>query len=314
MRRFKLLALVAAAALVGVLRPLPAAEPTDRAAAEAAIRAAAQRYTEALKSGDAKALAELWAEGGEFVDEFGNATPAKDVVAQEATLRAASAGDAKPGDAPSGDGGRTIKVVDNHIRFIAPDAAIEDGKVEVTMPGSVAPLEGRFTAVWVLQDDQWRLTSLREVRLAAPREGDLTGLDWMVGKWSGKVGPTTFEIIAHWNEKHTYLLRDLTVTHDGKVVLSGQQRIGIDPIDGLVKSWMHDADGGHGEGVWTRHGDTWIVRATGVSPDGKQTTGTNLYKLDGKNRFTWKSTGATSNGEHVPDFSIVLERVEPADK
>jgi hypothetical protein len=254
-------------------------------------------------------LAGLWAEGGEFVDEFGNATPAKEVVAQEATLRAAASG-----DSGSGDGGRTIKVVENHIRFIAPDAAIEDGKVEVTVPGAPAPLEGRFTAIWVLQDDQWRLTSLREVRLAAPRGDGLAGLDWMVGKWSGKVGPTTFDIAAHWNEKHTYLLRDLTVTHDGKVVLSGQQRIGIDPTDGLVKSWMHDADGGHGEGVWTRHGDAWVVQATGVSPDGKRTTGTNLYKFDGKNSFTWKSTGATSNGESVPDFSIVLERTEPAAK
>jgi uncharacterized protein (TIGR02246 family) len=310
MRRRKLLTLVlAVAALACVLRPSPAAEPADRAAAEGAIRAAAKKYTEALKSGDAKALAGLWAEGGEFVDEFGNATPAKEVVAQEATLRAAASG-----DSGSGDGGRTIKVVENHIRFIAPDAAIEDGKVEVTVPGAPAPLEGRFTAIWVLQDDQWRLTSLREVRLAAPRGDGLAGLDWMVGKWSGKVGPTTFDIAAHWNEKHTYLLRDLTVTHDGKVVLSGQQRIGIDPVDGLVKSWMHDADGGHGEGVWTRHGDAWVVQATGVSPDGKRTTGTNLYKFDGKNSFTWKSTGATSNGESVPDFSIVLERTEPAAK
>jgi uncharacterized protein (TIGR02246 family) len=290
--------------LVCASQGLQGAAPADRAAAEAAIRAAAQKYTEAPKAGDAKTLAALWAAGGEFVDEYGNTTPAKDVVEQEAALRAAG----------SPDDGRSIKVVENHIRFIAPDAAIEDGKVEVTVPGAPAPLTGRFTAIWVLEDGNWLLTSLREVRLKAAGGDDLAGLDWMVGKWTGKVGPTTFEITAQWNDKHTYLLRDLTVTHDGKVVLSGQQRIGIDPIDGRLKSWMHDAEGGHGEGVWTRHGDSWVVQATGVSPDGKQTTGTNLYKFDGKNGFTWKSTGATSGGEQVPDFTIALERVESPQK
>lgn len=301
LRKLNLLVLSAVAMLCAG-RIVLAAEPADREQAEAAIRAAAARYTEALKQGDAKALAELWAAGGEFVDEYGNTTPAKDIVEREAALRAAG---------PQ-DGGRTIKVVENNIRFIAPDAAIEDGKVEVTVAGAPAPLVGRFTAIWVLDEGQWRLTSLREVRLASPGSNDLEGLDWMVGKWTGKLGPTSFDISAHWNDKHTYLLRDLTVTHDGKIVLNGEQRIGIDPVDGHIKSWMHDADGGHGEGLWTRHGDTWVVQAKGVSPDGKQTTGTNLYSFDGQKSFTWKSNGATSNGELVPDFTITLERVESA--
>ncbi len=278
-----------------------AVEPDDRAVAEEAIRAAAQQYTEALRQGDAAAMLALWAEGGDVVDEFGNATPAKEVVEREAAARAA---------AGAADPAATVKVVDNSLRFITPDVAIEDGQVEVVRGGVSLPVAGRFTAIWVKQADGWRLASLREVRLATTPTVELEALDWMVGDWKGQAGPATFELSAHWNDKHTYLIRDLLVTHDGKTLLNGQQRIGIDPLDGRIKSWMHDADGGHGEGTWTHHGDSWVVQATGVSPDGRQTTGTNVYQQDGPNRFVWKSTGATADGQPTPDFEIALERVE----
>ena len=274
----------------------------ERTQAEQAIRAAAQQYADALKRGDAPAMLALWADGGDIVDEFGNATPAKDIIESEAAARAA---------ANEADPTATIKVVDNGLRFITPDVAIEDGKVEVTRGGETSsPPTGRFTAIWVKQSDGWRLASVREVRLATTPGGELEALDWMVGDWKGQAGPATFEISAHWNDKHTYLIRDLVVTHDGKTLLNGQQRIGIDPLDGRIKSWMHDADGGHGNGTWTHHGNTWVVQATGVSPEGHQTTGTNVYQQDGPNRFLWKSTGATADGRVTPDFEIALERVE----
>ena len=293
--------MIVAVCLLAVGSRAQADEAAERAQAEQAIRAAAKQYTEALRQGDAAAMLALWAEGGDVVDEFGNATPAKEVVEREAAARAA---------AGAGDPAATVKVVDNGLRFITPDVAIEDGKVEVVRGGVSSPITGRFTAVWVKQADGWRLASLREVRLAATPAGELEALDWMVGDWKGQAGPATFEISAHWNDKHTYLIRDLVVTHDGKTLLNGQQRIGIDPLDGKIKSWMHDADGGHGEGTWTHHGNAWVVQATGVSPEGRQTTGTNVYQQDGPNRFVWKSTGATADGQPTPDFEIALERVE----
>lgn len=301
-RSLSRITMIAAVCLLASGRLVPADEAADSAQAEQAIRAAAQQYTEALRRGDAAAMLALWAEGGDIVDEFGNATPAKEIIESEAAARAA---------ASQADPASTIKVVENSLRFITPDVALEDGKVEVTRGGeATSPQAGRFTAIWVKQAGGWRLASLREVRLVSPPTSALEGLDWMVGQWKGQAGPATFEISAHWNDKHTYLIRDLVVTHDGKTLLNGQQRIGIDPLDGKIKSWMHDADGGHGEGVWTHQGDAWVVQATGVSPEGRQTAGTNVYRQDGPNRFLWKSTGATADGQSTPDFEITLERVE----
>lgn len=274
-----------------------AAQPSNKA--EEAIRAAATKYVEALAAGDSQAMLAMWTEGGDVVDPAGRSRPAKEVVPEMAAARVeAAAGGQAPSTPP--------KIIDNSIRFVTDDVAIEDGRVEANGANGIAR-QGRFTAIWVKQSDQWRLASLREVQVVQQPTA-LSGLDWMVGNWHGESAGAKFEVSARWNEKHTFLIRDLTVTIDGKTIVNGQQRIGVDPIDGQIRSWMHDHDGGHGEGVWTKHGDAWVVQATGVTPDGRRTTGTNIYKPVGPDKFSWKSVGATAAGQAMPDFEIQLER------
>lgn len=280
-------------------RPL-SAQVADPKAAEAEIRAAAAKYVEALAAGDSQTMLGMWATSGDIVDPLGHSRPAAEVVPQQAAARVeAAAGGQASGPLP--------KIIDNSIRFLTGDVAIEDGQVEATGANGDAR-QGRFTAIWVKQSGQWKLASLREVQLLQHPATTLEGLDWMVGNWHGESGGAKFEISAHWNDKHTFLIRDLTVTAEGKTLVNGQQRIGIDPATGQIRSWMHDHDGGHGDGTWTRHGDAWVVQATGVTPDGRRTTGTNIYKLAGPDRFTWKSIGATAAGQAMPDFEIQLER------
>ncbi len=277
-----------------------AAQATDPKAAEEAIRSAAAKYIEALAAGDSQVMLGMWADGGDVVDPLGNARLASDVIPEVAAARIEAAGNGQANATPP-------KLIDNSIRFITDDVAIEDGRVEANGPGGTAR-QGRFTAIWVKQGDQWKLASLREVQLQGQPGAMLDGLDWMAGNWLGETGGAKFEVSARWNEKHTFLIRDLTVTVDGKTIVNGQQRIGIDPASGQIRSWMHDHDGGHGEGVWTQHGDTWVVQASGVTPDGRRTTGTNIYKPEGPDKFLWKSLGATAAGQAMPDFEIQLER------
>lgn len=298
------LLVIAATAIAALLLSTPAAHSADSETHkqdEQAIRAAAKQYVEALARGDAKTMHALWLPDGDVVDEFGRVTLARDVIDQEAKPRQAIPAD--------DEAGSRIHLIDSSIRFLTSDVAIEDGRVEVAPADKgQPPPRGRFAAIWVKNDGQWRLANLRETRMPETTSDDLAGLDGMVGQWTGQVDKARFDISTRWNEKHTFLERDLTVTHEGKVVLSGAQRIGIDPLDGQIKSWMHDSDGGHGEGDWTKHGDAWVVHATGVSPDGRRTVGTNVYTFDGKNQITWKSTGAFADGRPMPDFEITLER------
>jgi uncharacterized protein (TIGR02246 family) len=267
---------------------------------EQAIRAAAKQYVEALAQGDAKTLSALWVPDGDIVDEFGRSTPAREVIDREAKAREA------PAESPKG--GPEVNLGGSTIRFLTSDVAVEDGRVDVTAKDQ-PPRLGRFTAIWVRGDGRWRLATLREARISTSTADDLAALDAMVGQWTGQAGTAQLDASARWNDKHTFLEREITVTHDGRVIMDGRQRIGIDPIDGKIKSWMHDSDGGHGEGVWTRHGDAWIVQATGVSPDGKRTASTNVYTFDGPESLTWKSDGGYSGGEKVAGFEIKLKRV-----
>jgi uncharacterized protein (TIGR02246 family) len=273
----------------------------DHAQNEQAIRAAAQRYIQALEAGDTKTLLEMWTPDGDIIDEYGRATPAREMLMSQRPKGESS-------DKPASES--HAKISDTSLRFVTDKVAIEDGQAVVQRPGGLPPREGRFTAIWVKRDNRWQLASLREVRLPKTPADDLAALDWMVGRWTGQGGKATFDMAARWNEQHTYLIRDLRVTHEGKVILDGQQRIGVDPLDGQIKSWMYDADGGHGEGTWARHGDSWVVQATGVSPGGRRTTATNVYTHDSDGTFTWKSLGATSNGQPTEDFEIKLHRVQ----
>jgi uncharacterized protein (TIGR02246 family) len=300
--RLSCLLTISALLLLSASTSAGTAQAADQTAAEDGIRAAAAKYIAALAAGDSQTMLSMWAEGGDVVDPVGRSRPATEVVPQQAAAQVEAAANGHPN-------GPTPKILDNSIRLITDNVAIEDGRVEATGTNGTSR-QGRFTAIWVKESDQWKLASLREVHLQENPGAALDGLDWMVGRWQGESGGAKFEISAHWNDKHTFLLRDLTVSADGKTLVNGEQRIGLDPASGQIRSWMHDQDGGHGEGIWSKHGDAWVVQATGVTPDGRHTTGTNIYKPDGPDKFTWKSIGSTAAGQAMPDFEIQLERTD----
>ena len=284
-------------------RPATGAEPAGRQQDEQAIRHAAQEYLAALESGDAKALSAAWTADGDFVDELGRSYPARELIEHEAKLE-------RKGPRPA------TKVVANTIRFLTPDVAIEDGRTEVTHSAAqeATPLNGRFTAIWVRQEGKWRLASLREARLEiVPDAGDLADLDWLVGDWTATGRDAAIDISAHWNETHTFLLRELSVIRDGKVAFSATQRIGRDPLTGKIRSWLFDSDGGYGEGLWTKKGKSWVVQATGALPDGKRTLSTNVFAPAGPDGISWKTSGARVGDEPRPDLDLKLTR-KPASK
>ena len=55
------------------------------------------------------------------------------------------------------------------------------------------------------------------------------------------------------------------------MTLEGWQIIGWDPIDERIRSWTFDSEGGFADGYFTREGSRWLLRETGVAPDGSRT-------------------------------------------
>jgi len=310
---------LAAAATVGGVHAAaePAGNPARAEEDAQAIHAAAQAYEEALRRGDTKALAALWTPDGDIVDDLGQVLPGRDTVAVPATNPAAPRPD--------------IRVAEKSLRFLSADVAIEDGTVEVTLPGGSLPLEGRFSATWVRHEGSWKLAALRESRSPQTTGPEaLKDLEWMVGDWTvvdepaaAPAGTTPAahpapalpkaEMSVRWNESHTFLLRDLRISApagaDGqRATMEISQRIGWDPLTREIHSWAFGSDGSHGESSWTRDGGSWIARTASVRPDGRQNSTLNIYTFDGKDRCTWRSLPTHVGGEHTPAMSVTMIR------
>jgi uncharacterized protein (TIGR02246 family) len=264
---------------------------------EQAIRAAAKECLAALASGNAKALAACWTADGEYIDELGNAHPADQLVSD--ALKSAG-DDSKP----------KIKVTASKIRFLTSNVAVEDGSSKVVWPDAegVPPVTGHLHATWVKQGERWRLARLCEIPGVAPANSSLAELAWMVGTWTAISGDATLEATVRWNDDGTFLLRDTKAVQDGRVVLRGTQRIGLDPQTGKLMSWSFDSGGGHTEAVWTKDGGSWVEQATGVLPDGRPTSATAFITFEGNDSYIRKLRAAQIQGEPVPDQELRFTR------
>jgi uncharacterized protein (TIGR02246 family) len=298
---------------------LAAAEPAGRDADAAAIRAAANLYMEALQRGEAKTLTDLWTADGDIIDDAGQVLRGRETVA------ATTAGE-PAGPRPE------FRITETNLRFVTADVAIEDGQVEVTLPGGGTPLEGRFSATWVREAGTWKLAALREARDPEPSGPDtLRELDWMVGDWK-VIDETTHGAEAadakpaaeltmrvRWNDTHTFLLREMRIRPMNEAAANGvgldiSQRIGWDPLARRVRSWAFGSDGSHSEATWLRDGGSWVARTATVKPDGSQTSAINVYTFDGKDRCTMRSLHTHVGGEHMPPVALTLVRVAEGTK
>ncbi len=285
-----------------------AAETGDkpRAADEAAIRAAAKAYMEALDKGDEAAVAAHWTPDGDIIDAAGNLLPGRRTVSLDA-------GTPKPDPADRPE----FRIQETQLRFLSGDVAIEDGTVEVILPTG-APLSGRFSATWVKHEGSWKLAALRESRGDEPSaEAVLADLDWMAGDWVVIDAPARhddpdkpqIEVSAKWNASKTYLIRTMTITHSADTQpLEITQRIGWDPLSKSIHSWVFGSDGSHGEATWVRDGKSWVAQARAIHSDGSQSTSLNIYTYDGKDRCVWRSLPTHVGGEHVPTVNMTMVR------
>lgn len=285
---------------------LPAArgdEQADRAAIEAATKA----YQEALDKGDGEALAAFWTEDGDIIDADGYVLNGRETVA---ATEPPNEGELRP----------TMNIQETNLRFISPNVAIEDGTVEVLFPGAAAPLTGRFSAVWVKQNETWLLSALREDALGEPSGPEqLADLDWMTGEWkvtnnmAAGVGEGAAQpeitISGRWNSSKTFLIRDMRIREGGRVILHVTQRVGWDALHKELRGWVFSSDGTHGEAIWGRDGNTWLAKSTITSPDGTQQSSLNIFTYDGKDTCHWKAYPTHLDGHGIPPLDMTLTRV-----
>jgi uncharacterized protein (TIGR02246 family) len=298
---FRLTALLGLLAIIGVAQIL-AAEPAPVDPNETVVRQAVDAYRKAVELGDVDTIASFWSPNADYVDYLGRA-----YKIDSALIRAR--GRAREDGHISRPAPKTETLA---IRLIAPDVAVEDGTVERVSAAGGTPTAGRYCAMWVKKDGKWLIDGVRESPYRAPAGGDhFQDLEWMLGEWVAEGPHGTAEVSCTWGPDKKYILRTLTVKTKEEGTISATQWIGWDPIHDRVRSFVFDSRGGYAEGTWAKEGDAWIATTTGVLPDGRRTTATNIYSRVDENTAIWESVDDETDGRPTPDIRFRATRKSP---
>ncbi len=295
MRRLKVWGpLVAAVAIHASLAAPVALAQGDAATAE--IRAAAAAYVKALHGGKAADIATFWTDDGEYVDATGARQKARELVQTEFAGNAAAAA-ATEGElaAPSV----------TTITFVGPTVAVEESRAE---PQQGSPTG--FLAVWVKQDNRWRLRLLHETAEAATESAAASGLSelaWLVGRWSASEGGSDVELTV--TQEDAYLMQRFVVRRNGQTVREGTQRIVWDVAAAQPRSWTFHADGGFSAAAWRKEGDVWVVTSAGQQAEGRRTKAVQFWTREGDDGCWFKSLQGEIDGKPVADLVLKFVRV-----
>jgi uncharacterized protein (TIGR02246 family) len=303
----------------GAARSAPASSP--QSAAEKAIRAAGAAFVRAYNAGNSNAIAALFTPDAEVISEDGHVIQGRPAIA---ALFAATF-EANPGE--------TIEIEVESLRVLDPNVVKEEGRARI-VPAKGKPADqpktqtqskseghipvghvqsSRYTVLYVLQDGRWLQSSVREhADPAITPHAHLEPLSWLLGEWVDEAAASVVSSNTRWSDDGNFLLRDFTIQVGGKPAMKGTQRIGWDPRSHQIKSWVFDSEGGHGEALWSRDGNRWIVKAWGVLHDGRTATATQVYTVESPHLVRWKSVERTVGGQIEPDSEeLVMVRKPP---
>ena len=142
----------------------------------------------------------------------------------------------------------------------------------------------------------------------------LQELAWLVGDWVDDSSDADNSVTVKWTENKTFLTYAFKVSAPGSDDLEGTQIIGWDPAAGTIRSWMFDSDGGFGEGAWSKHGDTWVVKFGEGLVRRPQGLGNQRLQAGGRQHIrAWKSIGRKLDGQFLPNIEVKMVRKTAAD-
>jgi uncharacterized protein (TIGR02246 family) len=262
------------------------AAPADRPGDREVIGKLGQDFREAFGRGDAKALAGLYTEQGEYYDDTtGEAFRGRG----EIEMAYAKFFKEMPG--------RKIIINSRSLRFLGRDVALQEGLVGLEPTDSELPRSVRYSCLLVREDGHWKLALEREWGV---EENKLEDLNWLIGTWSAQTKDRNVEVSFRWNDKKTLIVSKVTVQEAGNPPYTTTQRIGIDPESSQIRSWSVDPLGGRGRSVWVRDGNNWLLDSEGVLGNGTQTTSVNIISRLGPDAFTWRSVDRVIGSEELP--------------
>jgi len=257
---------------------------------EAAVKAFLQSYVEAFNRQDLPAVVGMWAENAAYVDRAtGQRTEGRAAV--RADLEKVFGKPAKM---------RLAGTIEK-VRMIKPDVAQVEGTTTTSVAGEEDSV-ATFSAIVVKQGAAWQIDSLEELPPApsASAAETLQDLAWLVGNWVDESKDAPVVSTFRWSEGKSFLIRTFSRWEGDKVVRLGTQIIGFDPRSRQIRSWIFNADGSFGDGVWSKSGNDWRIQSSQTLSDGRAASGTYVLSPVSADAFTLQLLGHEIDGEPQP--------------
>lgn len=261
-----------------------------------AIFMTAQTFVTAYNNGDAKTIANLFSPNAEYVDEQGNRFHGRAAI--ERSMVACL----------SAHKGAHLTLTIHSLRQVAPGVAIEDGTTTVSSDKlSAGSIETNYSATHVKIDGKWQTVSVRETSPTGQKEhqAQLQQLSWLLGDWVDEGEDTLVMSSCKPIQGGNFLLREFKMHAGGKEIISGEQRIGWDPMSGELKSWVFDSDGGYSEGHWQQDDHRWILKSVGVSTSGQPVACTTIFTIVDDSSMTWQTVDHQVGATQIPDSEVM---------
>jgi uncharacterized protein (TIGR02246 family) len=295
-----LAAILAVAGFVGTGKMPAVMEEPDSKEPESPAKERRAEFIAAFDKGDAKAVAAFWTEDATYVDQVGNEHKGRPAIEKlyEKVFAARK--------------GAKLAIHVTGSKMVTPEVMLNDGFTEVTPADGGPGTTARFAAVLVKKDGVWYVQSIHDSVAAPPSNADhLEDLEWLIGAWAGESekgesGTANF----NWAENENFIVSEFNTTLNGIPVYGGTQWIGWDAIDKQIRSWSFYSGGGFGEAVWTKNGNTWSIKTTARTADGRKASATNVVTKTDDDHMTWQMTQLTVDGKSMPDNKpLKLKRV-----
>jgi uncharacterized protein (TIGR02246 family) len=275
----------------------------DQSPDEAAINANIEQFEKAYNAHDAKGLAALFTTDGQVIDKDGTTAEGREAIEKVfADIFA---------ETPQ----KHMEIYVESLRFLGKDLAMEVGTTEETDEPNEPPDVDRYTVIHVKRDGKWLMAMARDEE--GPPDSaheQLKPIAWLVGDWIDDGGSSVVRSSCRWSEDGNWLLQEFRLQINGRNMMNVSQRIGWNPIAKRIHSWVFDSEGGYGESEWTRDGDGWIIRATGVRPDGTTASATNFLTQAGNDGYIWRSTDRIVGDALQPPTEVKVVRKPPQPK
>jgi len=269
---------------------------------EETLRKRAEAFVAAFNKGEAKALAAFFMPDGDMVDMDGHQLKGRKAIEEGYKKFFSQAKGAK------------LFITITSVRLAKPDLAFEDGLTEVVVPDGGAPSAARFSNVYVKQDGQWYLESVREAIAVPPTNSEkMPDLEFLIGNWVEDVDKGGSAKASYsWESQRNFMVNTFDITIKDVSIAGGTQWIGWDQSIKKPRVWTFLFNGGFGEGVWTKDGENkWKIALVGTQRDGKKLTWTNVFTKIDDDHFSARLIDRMLDGKPLPDVKEVkMKRVK----